>query len=148
MIGKWILKTWIIINNFGQLHTQELKSTKKQVLRLQLNEKTWKESQTWLMSLYWKRKPIWRKDLITYNSFPWIMFSFKQLVIIWRGGGGGGGGGWGEGSFEIGRPRWRGWKNFGHRWTKWWGVLKIRQFSWTSYVYHPLCKLIFELLRI
>ena len=107
MIGKWILKTWIIINNFGQLHTQELKSTKKQVLRLQLNEKTWKESQTWLMSLYWKRKPIWRKDLITYNSYPWIMFSSKWLVIIWRGG------------FVCNwTSKSRGWNNFGRGWTR------------------------------
>ena len=40
----------------------------------------------------------WRKDLTTYNSHPWIMFSLNWLVIIWRGwgvgerGGGGGGG--------------------------------------------------------
>ena len=26
------------------------------------------------------------KDLISYNSHPWIMFSFNLLVIIWRGG--------------------------------------------------------------
>ena len=38
-------------------------------------------------------------------------------------------------SFEIGRPRSRGWKNFTCRYG--WGVLKIGQFSWTSYVYHP-----------
>ena len=39
----------------------------------------------------------------------------------------------GEGcSFEIGRSR--GWKNFGQGG---WGVLKIWQFSWTSYVYRP-----------
>ena len=24
--------------------------------------------------------------LITYISFPWIMFSFNSFVIIWRGG--------------------------------------------------------------
>ena len=29
-------------------------------------------------------------------------------------------------------------KNFGYTWTGWWEVLKIRHFSWTSYVYHPL----------
>ena len=38
------------------------------------------------MSWYWKQKPTWRKDLITYNSHPCIMFSFNWLVIIWRGG--------------------------------------------------------------
>ena len=52
-------------------------------------------------------------------------------------------------SFEIGRPRLRGWKNFGRRWTRrgegmgggrGGGVLKIGEF-WTifmtSYMYHP-----------
>ena len=29
------------------------------------------------------QKPTWRKDLITYNSHPSIVFSFKWLVIIW-----------------------------------------------------------------
>ena len=43
------------------------------------------ESQTRLMSWYWKRKPTWRKDLITYDSHPWIMFPFNWLVIIRRG---------------------------------------------------------------
>ena len=32
------------------------------------------ESQTKLISWYWKRKPTWRKYLITYNSHPRIMF--------------------------------------------------------------------------
>ena len=41
------------------------------------------------------------------------------------------------GSFKIGHPRSRGWGNFGRRWTGEWEVLKIRQFSWTSYVYCP-----------
>ena len=54
---------------------------------LQLNEKKSMESQTRLMSRYWKWKPTWRKDLITYNSHPRIMFPFNWLVIIWRGGG-------------------------------------------------------------
>ena len=40
--------------------------------------------------------------------------------------------------FKIGRPTSRGWRNFGHTWTGWWEVLKIRHFSWTSNVYHPL----------
>ena len=58
----------MIINNFEQLHTQEFGATKMQIVRLQLNEKKWKENESWLMSLYWKRKPTWKKD----------------LVIIWR----------------------------------------------------------------
>ena len=83
------------------------------------------------MSWYCKRKPTWRKDLVTYNSHPWIMFSFNWLVIIWRRGE--------RGSFGIGRPRSRVWKNFGRTWTSGgWGVLKIWQFSWTSYVHHLL----------
>ena len=49
--------------------------------------------------------------MITYNSYPWIMFSEFWLSF---GGGGGGGGG----SFEIGRLRSRGWKSFGRRWTR------------------------------
>ena len=61
------------------------------------------------MSWYWKQKPTWRKDLITYNGHPWIMFSFNWLVIISRGR---------EGSSEIGRPKSRGWKNFGRSWTR------------------------------
>ena len=68
---------------FGQLCTQEYKATKKQVVRLQLNEK---KSQTRLMSWYRNRKSTWRKDLMTYNSHPWIMFSFNWLVITLRGG--------------------------------------------------------------
>ena len=35
---------------FGQLHTQEYKSTKKQTVKVQLNEKKSKETQTRLMS--------------------------------------------------------------------------------------------------
>ena len=59
---------------------------------LQLNEEKSMESQTRLIiSWCWKRKPTWRKDLITYNSHPRIMFPCVWLVIIWRGD-----------SFEIG----------------------------------------------
>ena len=46
------------------------------------------------------------------------------------------------GSFKIGCWRWRGEQNFGCRWTGEWEVLKIRQFSWTSYVYRPLSNLL------
>ena len=56
-----------------------------------------------------------QKDLTMYNSHPWIMFSLNWLVIIWRGGGGRGGGLGGGSSFEFGRPRPRGRKNFGRR---------------------------------
>ena len=44
------------------------------------------EGQTRLMSWYWKQKQTWRKDLIRFNSYPWIMFSFNWLAVIWRGG--------------------------------------------------------------
>ena len=41
-----------------------------------------------------------------------------------------GGGGWWVGSFEIGRPRSRGKKNFGHRWTR-----EVRGFeNWTIFM--------------
>ena len=101
---------WIIINKktfrgiFGQLQTQEYKAMKKQIVRPQLNEKKSKKRQTRLMSCYWKRKSTWKKDLIIFNSHPWIMFSFNWLVIIWR-----------YRSFEIGHPRSNGWKNLGRR---------------------------------
>ena len=36
-----------------------------------------------LMGCYWKWKPTWTKDLITYNNHPWILFSFN-----WGGEGG------------------------------------------------------------
>ena len=46
------------------------------------------------------------------------------------------------GSFKIGCWRWRGEQNFGCRWTGEWDVLKIRQFSWASYVCRPLSNLL------
>ena len=56
-------------------------------MRLQLIKKKSKLSQMTLISWYWKQKLTRRKHLITYNSHPWIMFSFNLLVvIIWRGG--------------------------------------------------------------
>ena len=101
---------------------------------LQLNEKKSMESDELilkrmesneLMSWYWKRKPTWRRDLITYNSRPRILFHFNWLVIIWKGGiylkldvqsqGSG------RILYITGQSGW--------------GVLKIGQFSWTSYVY-------------
>ena len=62
---------------FEQLHTQEYKPTKKEIMRLQLNEKKSKEIQTRSMNWYWKGKPTWRKELITYNSHTWIIFSLN-----------------------------------------------------------------------
>ena len=84
----------------------------------QENENKSTESQERLMSWYWKWKPTWRKDLITYNSHPRIMFPFNWLVITWRGGS----------SFEIGRPGSSSWKNFGRSWTKGWGSWKLDNF--------------------
>ena len=75
------------------------------------------------MGWYWKRKPTWRKDLITYNSHPWIVVSFNWLVIIWTKW-------WGGGLSKIGCPRSKGWKNFGRRWTRWVGGLE----NWTSFI--------------
>ena len=59
--------------------------THKSIKRIQLNEKKSKISHIGLRRWYWKWKPTWRKDVITYNSNPWILFSFNWLVIIWRG---------------------------------------------------------------
>ena len=61
------------------------------------------------------------------NSHPWIVFFLIDWLPFRDGG---------EGRFKIGPPRSTGWKNFGHRWTRGWGVLKIGRFSWTSYVHH------------
>ena len=93
------------------------------------------------MSCYWKRKPTWRKDLITYNSHHWIMFSFNWLVIIWRG------------TFIWNwRPSSKRSKNFGRRWERFFFLRRlisppssenaIEQFSLMSYVYHPLSLII------
>ena len=93
---------------------------------LQLNGKKSIESQTRLMSWNWKQESTWRKDLITYNSHHWIMFYFNWLVIIWRERER-----WGEmGLLETVRPRSRGWKNFGHRWTREMGYLE----NWTIFM--------------
>ena len=63
------------------------------LLGTRLASAKWKEvkksmdDQTRLMRWYWKRRPIWRKGLITYNSHPRIMFLFNWLVIMRKGGG-------------------------------------------------------------
>ena len=100
LITKWTLKMWIIISKrhfaiFLDNCTFKSKATKKQIVRLQLNENKSQGSQTRLMRWYWKRKSTWRKDLITYNSHPWIVLSFNWLVIIWKGG---------EGTRGVGGP--------------------------------------------
>ena len=73
---------------FGQPHTQEYKATKKKhIMKQQLNKKKSKESQTKLMSWYWKRKSSRRKDLIKYNSHPWIMFFLIDWLSFEKDGG-------------------------------------------------------------
>ena len=47
-MNNYKLKTFH--DSFGQLPTQEYKATKKQIVRLQVNEKKSKESQVRLMS--------------------------------------------------------------------------------------------------
>ena len=55
-------------------------------------------------------------------SFSWeIVGGDTHMTSTLRGGGGGF-------LFKIGRPRSRGWKNSGHRWTGEWRVSKIGQF--------------------
>ena len=72
-------------------------------------------------------KTKWNKDLITCYSHPWIMFPFNWLVIIWR-----------EGvplTLDAqGQEDWRISDVDGQGL----GALGNGQFSWTSYVYHPL----------
>ena len=89
---------------------------------LQLNEKKSIESQTRLMSWYWKWNPTWRKDLIAYNIHPWIMFSFNSLVIILR----------------VRVHLKMDIQGFRRSWTRGVRVLIIGQFSWVSYVHRPL----------
>ena len=60
--------------------------------------------------------------MTTYNSHPWIMFSFNWLIIIWRGGELGQGGGR---ILDVAGQGGR-------------GVLKIGQFSWMSHGSHPI----------
>ena len=113
---------WMI---FGQLHTEKCKATENQIVKLQLNEKKSKESQTRLMCWYWKRRPTWRKHLITCDSHSWIMFSLTDWLyfIIWSGGEG-------RGLFQIGHPRSRVWKNYWRRWTRGMGDLE----NWTIFM--------------
>ena len=92
LIAKGVLKTWMIINKrhlLMFLDNRTHKSIKPRRRRynsaLQPNKLKSKENQKRLMGWYWKRKPTWRKDLITYNSYLWMMLSLNWLVIIWRG---------------------------------------------------------------
>ena len=63
----------------------------------QLNEKKSMESQTRLISWYWKQKTTWRKDLITYNSHLGLCFLLIDWLSFGEGGSGGGGGSGGSG---------------------------------------------------
>ena len=49
-----------------------------------------------------KRKPTWWNDMITYNRYPWIMFSFNWLVIFW----------WGRGVIRNWTPKVKGMEVF------------------------------------
>ena len=91
-IAKWVLKMWIIINKRHFLifldnstHKTIKPGRRRYNSEVSVNGKKSKKSQTRLMGWYWRRKPTWRKDLITFNSHPWTIFSFNWLVIIWRG---------------------------------------------------------------
>ena len=165
LIAKWILKLWIIINKnhfvifldncthknikprksrqwgfsstLTPAHLFDVRGWRKRnfqfskiALGTRLASAKWMKvkSQTRLMSWYWEQKPSCRKDLIKCNGHPWIMLSFNWLVIIWRGRGKGGGGAFvGQGDGRILDVAGQGG----------WGVLKIDQFWWTSYVYCP-----------
>ena len=48
-------------------------------------------------------------------------------------------GDWGRGSFEIGRPRSKGWKNVGHSWTRGVGGLENLDVIRVSKVYAVFC---------
>ena len=54
---------------------KEYIATKKQIVRLQLNEKKSKEKgNTGKINELILKSEAYLKDLITYNSHPWIMF--------------------------------------------------------------------------
>ena len=137
LIAKWVLKMGITIKKrhfliFSDNCTRKNMKPQRRRYNSEASAK-WKkskESETRLMGWYWKRKPIWRKGLITYNSHPWIMFSFNWLVIIWRV----------VFHLKLDVQGQRGKKNLDVDGQGGWGVLKIGQFWWTSYVYHPLTK--------
>ena len=62
------------------------------------------------------------------NSHPWIIYFFNWLVIIWR-----------RGVMWNWMSKIKGVKSFERKWTRGvGGVMKIGQFSWMSYLYHPL----------
>ena len=91
---------------------------------LQLNEKKSVESHTRLMSWYWKQKPTWRKDLLIYISHSWIMFSGYHLER-------------GRGRLKLYVQGQGGKIVLVVSGQGGWGVLKIGQSSWTSYVFSP-----------
>ena len=97
---KW--KTFL--DTFGQLHTQEYKATKKQIVRFQPNEKKSKE---WVDTENASQPKGWTWWHIT------VILGLCFLLIDWLSFGEVGGG-----SFEILRPRSKGWKDFGCRRTR------------------------------
>ena len=68
-------------------------------------------------------------DMMPYSSHPWIMFSVNWLVIIWSGGG--------EICLKLDVQGQEGGRILDVDGQGGWGVLKIVQFWWTLYVYHP-----------
>ena len=73
------------------------------------------------MSWYWKRNPTWRKDLTVILGLCFLLTDWLSF---------GEGGQREGGSFEIGRPSSRMWKNFGRRWT--WGMGGLE--NWTIFI--------------
>ena len=68
-------------------------------------------------------------DMMSYSSHPWIMFSVNWLVIIWSGGG--------EVCLKLDVQGQEGGRILDVDGQGGWSVLKIVQFWWTLYVYHP-----------
>ena len=95
---KGSTKTWIIIDKRHLLYiwtTAHTRVKEKTDIEASVKWKEVKGKSDKINELILKTKLTWTKDLITYNSHPWIIFSFNWLVIIWRR----------RDSFEIGRPR-------------------------------------------
>ena len=102
-----VLKVWIIAHKW-QLHTQKYKTTKKQISEASAK---WKEVEGKLgkiNELILKTKSDLKEGP---NNIIIFIFGLCFLLVDWLSFGEGG-------SFEIGGPRLRGWKNVGLRWTR------------------------------
>ena len=102
-------------------HTHEYEAMKKQIVKLQLNEKKSNEKPDNFDELTLKTKAGLKEgpDNIQQSSLDFVFFSLIGYHL--RREVGGGGEAWAL--IETGRPCSREWSNFGDRWTRWVGDL-------------------------